>query len=92
MRHFDLAAVLVTASPSEVLEFRHHCGMDAHAALWNFGLSIFATYGVPCFYIGTPELAARWIADLARHYIAVRTKKNFTKADLSVKLLAEWQF
>ena len=92
MRHFDLAAVLVTATPEEVLTFHHHCGEDAHGALWGFACSIFATYGVPVFFIGTPTLAARFIADLARHYVAVRTKKNFTKADLSARVLADWAF
>jgi ERCC4-type nuclease len=92
MRHYDLAAVVVTATAEEVLSFHHHCGEDAHGALWGFALSIFATYGVPVFFIGNPALAARWIADLARHYVAVRTKKNFTKADLSAKVLADWAF
>ena len=54
--------------------------------------SYFATYGVPVFFIGDETLAARWIADLARHYVAVRTKKNFTKADLSARIVAEWEF
>ena len=92
MRHFDLAAVIVTATPEQVLTFRHHCGEDAHGALWHFALSVFATYGVPVFFIGNAANAARWIADLARHYVAVRTKKNFTKADLSAKVLADWAF
>lgn len=92
MRHFDCAAVIVTATPEDVLDFRHHCGLDAHGALWNFALSIFATYGIPVFFIWNAALAARWIADLARHYVAVRTKKNFTKADLSAKVLADWAF
>lgn len=92
MRHFDCAAVIVTATPEDVLDFRHHCGLDAHGALWNFALSIFATYGIPVFFIWNAALAARWIADLARHYVAARTKKNFTKADLSAKVLADWAF
>lgn len=92
MRHFDLAAVVVTATAAEVLEFRHHCGMDAHGALWGFALSVFATYGVPVFFLDDERTAARWIADLARHYVTVRTKKNFTKSDLSARIAAEWGF
>ena len=92
MRHFDCAAVIVTATPEEVLTFRHHCGEDAHGALWGFAHSVFATYGIPVFFLGTAANAARWIADLARHYVAVRTKKNFTKADRSVRVLADWSF
>ena len=92
MRHYDLAAVIVTATAAEVLDFRHHCGMDAHGALWGFALSVFATYGVPVFFLNDEQTAARWIADLARHYVAVRTKKNFTKADLSARIVAEWSF
>lgn len=92
MRHYDLAAVIVTATAEEVLSFHHHCGMDAHGALWGFALSIFATYGVPVFFLNDEKTAARWIADLARHYVAVRTKKNFTKTDLSLKMIAEWSF
>jgi len=76
MRHFDCAAVIVTATPQQLIEFRHNCGMDAHAALWNFALSVFATYGIPVFPLGDEETAARWIADLARHYINCRTRKN----------------
>ena len=91
MRHYDCAAVIVTATPEEVMNFRHHCGMDAHGALWGFALSVFATYGVPVFFLGDAKTAARWIADLARHYVAVRTKKNFTKADRSLNV-ADWQF
>lgn len=90
MRHFDCAAVVVTATPDEARAFRHHCGMDAHGALWNFALSVFATYGVPVFFLGTEANAARWIADLARHYVAVRTKKNFTRDDLSARAVADW--
>lgn len=92
MRHFDCAAVVVTATPEDVLNFRHHCGTDAHGALWGFAHSIFATYGVPVFFIGNATNAARWIADLARHYVAVRTKKHFTKADRSLQVVAEWSF
>ena len=92
MRHYDLAAVIVIATAAEVLDFRHHCGLDAHGALWGFALSVFATYGVPVFFMNDERIAARWIADLARHYVAVRTKKNFTKADLSAKVLADWAF
>ena len=92
MRHYDCAAVVVTATPEQVLDFRHHCGMDAHGALWNFAASVFATYGVPVFFLGNARNAARWIADLARHYVAVRTKKNFSKHDLSVKIASEWAF
>ena len=92
MRHYDLAAVIVTATADEVLAFRHHCGLDAHGALWGFALSVFATYGVPVFFLNDERTAARWIADLARHYVAVRTKKNFTKADRSAKILADWAF
>jgi hypothetical protein len=44
------------------------------------------------FFLNDEQTAARWIADLARHYVAVRTKKNFTKADLSAKVLADWAF
>ena len=92
MRHFDCAAVIVTATPQEVIDFKHHCGMDAHAALWGFGLSVFANYGIPVFYLGDAKTAARWIADLARHYIVCRTKKNFTKEDRSIQDLANWRF
>ena len=92
MRHFDCAAVVVTATPEEVLAFRHHCGKDAHGALWGFAHSVFATYGVPVFFLGDTKTAARWIADLARHYVAVRTKKHFTKADRSLQIVAEWSF
>ena len=92
MRHFDCAAVVVTATADEVLNFHHHCGKDAHGALWGFALSIFTTYGVPVFFLNDERTAARWIADLARHYIAVRTKKNFTKTDLSLRLLEDWSF
>ena len=92
MRHFDLAAVIVTATADEVLAFRHHCGMDAHGALWGFALSIFATYGVPVFFLDDEKTAARWIADLARHYVTVRTKKHFTKTDLAANTFAAWEF
>ena len=92
MRHFDCKAVVVTASPQEVIDFRHHCGMDAHAALWGFGLSVFANYGIPVFFLGDEKTAARWVADLAKHYIVCRTKKNFTKEDRSAKALGEWLF
>jgi hypothetical protein len=74
------------------LDFHHHCGLDAHGALWGFALSVFATYGVPVFFLNDEKTAARWIADLARHYVAVRTKKNFTKADLSARVVADWAF
>ena len=92
MRHYDCAAVIVTATAEEVLKFRHHCGQDAHGALWGFALSVFATYGVPVFFLNDAATAARWISDLARHYVAVRTKKNFSKTDLSAKLVADWSF
>ena len=92
MRHYDCAAVIVTATAAEVLDFHHHCGLDAHGALWGFALSVFATYGVPVFFLNDERTAARWIADLARHYVAVRTKKNFSKTDLSAKLVADWSF
>lgn len=91
MRHFDIAAVLVTATPEEVLDFHHHCGMDAGGALWHFALSVFATYGIPVFFIGSPANAARWIADLAVHYVKVRTKKHFSPTDRSVRI-QDWQF
>lgn len=92
MRHYDLKAVVVVASPRELIEFRHNCGMDAHGALWGFATSIFANYGIPVFPIEGEELAARFVADLARHYIVARTKKNFTKEDKSLKAIAEWGF
>lgn len=92
MRHLDCAAVVVTATAAEALDWCHHCGMDAHGALWGFALSVFATYGVPVFFLGDERTAARWIADLARHYVAVRTRKNFTKEDLSARTVAEWSF
>lgn len=92
MRHYDLKAVVVVASPRELLEFHHNCGMDAHGALWGFATSIFANYGIPVFPIEGEELAARFVADLARHYIIARTKKNFTKEDKSIKAIAEWGF
>lgn len=92
MRHFDCRAVIVTATPEEVYEFKHHCGEEAHAALWNFALSVFANYATPVFFIKSEAMAARWIVDLARHYITAREKKNFTKADRSIQVLAEWAF
>lgn len=91
MRHYDCAAVIVTATPEEVLNFKHNCGMDAQGALWNFALSVFATYGTPVFLIGSEANAARWIADLARHYLKVRTKKNFSPKDRSVNI-RDWEF
>ena len=92
MRHFDCAAVIVTATPAELIEFKHNCGMDAHAALWNFGLSIFATYGIPVFPLTDAKTAARWIYDLARHYISVRTKKNRSREDRAKKVADDWKF
>lgn len=92
MRHFDCAAVIVTATPAELIEFRHHCGMDAHAALWNFALSIFTTYGIPVFPMTDEKTAARWIYDLARHYITVRTKKNRSREDRAKQIAADWKF
>lgn len=92
MRHYDMKAIVVVASMRELIEFRHNCGMDAHAALWGFAISIFANYGIPVFAIQDEETAARWIADLARHYIVARTKKNFTKEDRSIQAIAEWGF
>lgn len=92
MRHFDCAAVIVTATPDELIEFKHNCGMDAHAALWNFGLSIFATYGIPVFPLTDAKTAARWIYDLARHYISVRTKKNRSREDRAKKVADDWKF
>jgi len=92
MRHFDLAAVIVTATPQELIDFRHHCGMEAHAALWNFGLSVFATYGIPVFPLTDEKTAARWVADLARHYINVRTKKNVSREEKRARAVAEWGF
>lgn len=89
MRHFDLAAVIVTATASEVLDYRHHNGDHAHGALWGFALSIYATYGVPVFFLEDEATAARWISDLARHYVAARTKKGFTKAERLTKKAAE---
>ncbi len=76
LKHFDLAAVIVTATPQELITFHHNCGADAHGALWQFALSIFATHGIPVFMIGDEATAAKFVADLARHYIAARTKKN----------------
>lgn len=92
MRHFDCAAVIVTATPQELIDFRHHCGMDSHAALWNFSLSVFATYGIPVFTLTDPDTAARWIADLARHYVTVRTKKNRSREEKRARLFADWGF
>lgn len=92
MRHYDLKAIIVVASPTELIEFRHNCGMDAHGALWGFAVSIFVNYGIPVFPIQDEENAARFVADLARHYIVARTKKNFTKEDRSLKAVAEWRF
>lgn len=92
MRHFDCAAVIVTATPAELIEFKHNCGMDAHAALWNFCLSIFATYGIPVFPLTDAKTAARWIYDLARHYISVRTKKNRNREDRAKKVADDWKF
>lgn len=81
MRHFDCAAVIVTATPEQLIAFRHHCGMEAHAALWNFGLSVFARYGIPVFPLTDDKTAARWIADLARHYVNVRTRQNVSREE-----------
>lgn len=92
MRHFDCAAVIVTATPAQLIEFRHHCGMDAHAALWNFGLAVFASYGIPVFPLTDEKTAARWIYDLARHYIHVRTKKNRSREDRAKQIAADWKF
>lgn len=92
MRHFDLAAVIVTATPFELMTFKHHCGMDAHEALWNFGLSVYATYRIPVFYLGDEQTAAKWIADLARHFVAMRTKKNRSREDRAKQIADEWAF
>jgi len=92
MRHFDCAAVVVTATPEQLIQFKHHCGMDAHAALWNFGLAIFATYGIPVFPLTDEKTAARWIYDLARHYLTVRTKKNRSREDRAKKVADDWKF
>lgn len=77
MRYFDRAAVIVTATPAEVLAYVHHCGKYAHGSLWGFSFSIYATYGIPVFFLTDEQTAARWIADLARHYLTARTKKHF---------------
>lgn len=92
MRHFDCAAVIVTATPEELITFKHNCGMDAHAALWNFALSVFARYGIPVFPLTDEKTAARWIYDLARHYINVRTKQNRSHEDRAKSIAAEWGF
>lgn len=92
MRHFDLAAVIVTATPFELMTFKHHCGMDAHEALWNFGLSVYATYRIPVFYLGDEQTAAKWISDLARHFVAMRTKKNRSREDRAKQIADEWAF
>ncbi len=92
MRHYDLAAVIVTATEEEVAEMTHHCGLPSFGAYWGFSLSIFSNYGIPVFFLGNATFAARWIAELAKHYVKTRTKKNFTKADLSAKMLADWAF
>ena len=81
LKHFDLAAVIVTATPEELITFHHNCGADAHGALWNFALSIFATHGIPVFMLTDEPTAAKFVADLARHYIAARTKKNRGNAE-----------
>lgn len=81
LKHFDLAAVIVTATPEELITFHHNCGADAHGALWNFALSIFATHGIPVFMLTDETTAAKFVADLARHYIAARTKKNRGNAE-----------
>lgn len=90
MRHFDCRAVVVTATPEQVLAARFHCGKPAGAALWGFAMSIFTTYGIPVHFLGSEALAARWIADAARHFVAVRTKKNFSRADLSSREAEKW--
>lgn len=92
MRHFDMAAVIVTATAAEVLGFVHNCGMPANGALWHFALSIFAGYGVPVFFLDDEKTAAKWIANLAAHYVRTREKKNFTKADLAAQSFAAWEF
>ena len=90
MRHFDCRAVVVTATPEQVLAARFHCGKPAGAALWGFAMSIFTTYGVPVLFLGPESLAAKWIADCARHFVAMRTKKNFARADLSEREADRW--
>lgn len=90
MRHFDCRSVVVTATPEQVLAARFHCGKPAGSALWGFAMSVFTTYGVPVLFIGNEALAARWIADTARHFVAVRTKKNFSRADLSAREAEKW--
>ncbi len=80
MAHFDRAAILVEATPAEALAYTHHCGMSANGALWHWGFSIFANWGVPVFFV--PRcLCARWVADFARHFLTARTSKNWTRED-----------
>ena len=92
MRHFDLCAIVVTATPSEVINFRHHCGKDAHGALWHFGCAIFATFGVPVFMLSDRATAAKFIVDTAAHYIYARTKKYFTRGERIANMAADFNF
>lgn len=98
LRHFDIAAIIVTATPQEAIDFKFNCGQYAHTALWQFACSIYATHGIPVFFIGTPRLAAQFVADLARHYVLARTKKNrgnatrATKAPQQAQEDQKWSF
>lgn len=80
LRHLDCSAVVVTATPEEVRGFRHHCGMDAHGALWGFALSIFVGYRLPVFCYAEP-LASIFVADLARHFITSRGRRYRVRGD-----------
>ena len=92
MRHYDLRAIVVTATPAEVIAFRHHCGMDAHGAVWHFGCAIFATYGVPVFMLCDRATAAKWIVDTAAHYVHARTKKFHSRAERLATVAANFNF
>lgn len=92
MRHYGLAAIIVTATPAEVITFRHHCGKDAHGALWHFGCAVFATYGIPVFLLSDRTTAAKWIADLAAHYVYARRKKYHSRAERLANIAAMLNF
>jgi ERCC4-type nuclease len=81
MQRFDKRALVVTATPQDVMNYKFHCGKDSHGALWHFCCSIEATYNVPVHMIGNRNDVAKWIADLAAHYVYARTKKWHTRAE-----------
>ena len=92
MRHYDLRAVIVTATPEEVITFKHHCGTDAHGALWHFACALFATYDVPVFILSDRRTAAKWIVDTAQHYVFARTRKYHSRAERLAEVAANFNF